>query len=58
MTAVPDAWTPPEQHERPRQGLGPGFALLLVVVGVLLLLLGWAAVWVVLDVVRSFTENL
>ncbi len=42
----------------PPPGLGPGFVILLVVVGLLLLLLGWGAVVVVLDVVRSLTENL
>lgn len=48
---------PDEGNER-APGLGPGFVVLLVVVGLLLLLLGWGAVVLLLDLVRSLTENL
>jgi hypothetical protein len=40
----------------PAPGLGVGFAVLLVVVGLLLLGLAWGAVVVVLQIVRSISS--
>lgn len=58
MTAVPDAWTPPDDYDEPAPGLGLGYVLLLVVVGLLLLLAVCGAIWAFLDVLKAFTDNL
>ena len=51
VALVPDAWTPADDAEEPAPGLGIGFVLMLVVIGVVLLLFAWGAVITVLDVV-------
>lgn len=55
---MPDAWTPPDDYDEPPHGLGLGYVLLLVVVGLLLLLAVCGAIWVFVDVLKAFTDNL
>lgn len=55
---MPDAWTPPDDYDEPPPGLGLGYVLLLVVVGLLLLLAVCGAIWVFVDVLKAFTDNL
>ena len=52
---MPDAWTPADEVEEPAPGLGLGFVLMLVVIGIVLLLFAWGAVITVLDVARTLT---
>ncbi|MFN8148257.1 MAG: hypothetical protein U0R76_12440 [Candidatus Nanopelagicales bacterium] len=50
---MPDAWTPADDAEEPAPGLGIGFVLMLVVIGVVLLLFAWGAIITVLQVVQT-----
>jgi hypothetical protein len=51
---VPDAWTPSDDSE-PSPASGPGFVLLLLVIGLTLLAFAAGAVLVVLDLARTIT---